>query len=77
MPGWAVRSVVGALVGVEPFRFFHRVGMGAGRCGRVKTLGMSGMGWKAYWDVGGGGDEEDEEEEEDERYEVDEEQPQP
>ena len=59
LPNWAVRSVVGTLVGIEPFRFFHRVAEGARRKaegaginqdGKVR-VGISQMGYAGFWEM--------------------------
>jgi len=69
LPNWAVRSVVNTLVGIEPFRFFHRVFEGANVIAKEGyttsgenegKLGLSQMGYAAFWDIPvkwGGGEE--------------------
>jgi hypothetical protein len=59
LPNWAVRSVVGTLVGIEPFRFFHRVTAGAKRRAEglggnqevTPRVGISQMGYAGFWEM--------------------------
>jgi hypothetical protein len=58
LPEWGMKAAVGALVSVEPFRYFFRMGEGARQAGEagieaVKKrgkVGLSQLGYAGFWE---------------------------